>query len=103
MRSWNLQIFFLSFRIQIVLPSKSIRNEKILETLMVQANSGMYRVQDSYLEACQNVQKQASEHNLGIKLVEPCIFTVNLLSYTYFSFHMINFEEIIYHYPGTKL
>ena len=44
---------------QIVLPSKSIRNEKILETLMVQANSGMYRVQDSYLEACQNVQKQA--------------------------------------------
>ena len=49
------------FRIQIVLPSKSIRNEKILETLMVQANSGMYRVQDSYLEACQNVQKQASE------------------------------------------
>ena len=42
-----------------MLPSKSIRNEKILETLMVQANSGMYRVQDSYLEACQNVQKQA--------------------------------------------
>ena len=43
--------------IQVVLPTKSIRNEKILETLMVQANSGMYRVQDSYLE---NVQKQGS-------------------------------------------
>ena len=33
------------------------RNEKILETLMIQANSGMYRVQDSYLEACQQFQK----------------------------------------------
>ena len=46
--SRNLCVFF-----QHVLPSKAIRNEKILETLMVQANSGMYRVQDSYLEACQ--------------------------------------------------
>ena len=44
-----------------MLPSKAIRNEKILETLMVQANSGMYRVQDSYLEACQQrMQKQDS-------------------------------------------
>ena len=50
--------------LQIVLPSKSIRNEKILETLMVQANSGMYRVQDSYLEACQNVARQKMA-NLG--------------------------------------
>ena len=46
--------------IKTVLPSKAIRNEKILETLMVQANSGMYRVQDSYLEACQKLQKQDS-------------------------------------------
>lgn len=50
---------FSSF--QTVLPSKAIRNEKILETLMVQANSGMYRVQDSYLEACQRLQKQDSK------------------------------------------
>ena len=39
--------------IKIVLPSKAIKNERILETLMFQANSGMYRIQDSYLEACQ--------------------------------------------------
>ncbi len=28
---------------------------------MVQANSGMYRVQDSYLEACQKFQRQDSK------------------------------------------
>ena len=47
---------------QVVLPSKAIKNERILETLMFQANSGMYRIQDSYLEACQQrLQKQESE------------------------------------------
>ncbi|EAT43468.1 AAEL005099-PA, partial [Aedes aegypti] len=47
--------------IKIVLPSKAIKNERILETLMYQANSGMYRIQDSYLEACQQrLQKQDS-------------------------------------------
>ncbi|PSN40326.1 hypothetical protein C0J52_22680 [Blattella germanica] len=47
--------------IKIVLPSKAIKNERILETLMFQANSGMYRIQDSYLEACQQrLQKQDS-------------------------------------------
>jgi RAP1 GTPase activating protein 1 len=46
---------------QIVLPSKAIKNERILETLMFQANSGMYRIQESYLEACQQrLQKQDS-------------------------------------------
>lgn len=47
---------------QIVLPSKAIKNERILETLMFQANSGMYRINDSYLEACQQrLQKQDSK------------------------------------------
>ena len=47
---------------QIVLPSKAIRNERILETLMFQANSGMYRIQDDYLEVCQRrLQKQDSK------------------------------------------
>ncbi|KAG8338420.1 hypothetical protein J6590_000085 [Homalodisca vitripennis] len=47
--------------IKIVLPTKAIKNERILETLMFQANSGMYRIQDSYLEACQQrLQKQDS-------------------------------------------
>ena len=62
---WNcmyyiiIVICFLS--LQIVLPSKAIKNERILETLMFQANSGMYRIQDSYLEACQQrLQKQDS-------------------------------------------
>jgi hypothetical protein len=71
--------------IKIVLPSKAIKNEKILETLMYQANSGenytmmdacehfyneififtgMYRIQDSYLEACQErLQKQDSRYS----------------------------------------
>ncbi|XP_058792517.1 uncharacterized protein LOC131664988 isoform X2 [Phymastichus coffea] len=40
--------------IKIVLPSKSIKNEKILETLMFQANSGIYRNVDNYLEAYHN-------------------------------------------------
>lgn len=31
-----------------------------METLMVQANSGMYRVQDSYLDACKRFQRQES-------------------------------------------
>lgn len=53
-------IYLYTFK-QIVLPSKAIKNERILETLMFQANSGMYRIQDSYLEACQQrLQKQDS-------------------------------------------
>lgn len=49
------------FLLQVVLPSKAIKNERILETLMFQANSGMYRIQDSYLEECtQKLQKQDS-------------------------------------------
>lgn len=50
--------------IKVVLPSKAIKNERILETLMYQANSGMYRIQDSYLEACQErLQKQDSRYS----------------------------------------
>ncbi|KAK6621395.1 hypothetical protein RUM43_011701 [Polyplax serrata] len=48
--------------IKIVLPSKAIKNERILETLMFQANSGMYRIQDSYIIECQQrLQKQESK------------------------------------------
>ncbi|XP_030767315.1 uncharacterized protein LOC115891057 isoform X1 [Sitophilus oryzae] len=47
--------------IKVVLPSKAIKNERILETLMFQANSGMYRIQDSYIRECtQRLQKQDS-------------------------------------------
>lgn len=50
--------------IKVVLPSKAIRNERILETLMFQANSGMYRIQDSYIEACQErIEKQDSRYS----------------------------------------
>ena len=59
-------LFFLKYffqdLIKTVLPSKTIKNERILETLMFQANSGMYRIHDSYLEACQErLQKQDSK------------------------------------------
>lgn len=47
--------------LQVVLPTKAIKNERILETLMYQANSGMYRIQESYIEECQQkLQKQDS-------------------------------------------
>lgn len=50
--------------IKVVLPSKAIKNERILETLMYQANSGMYRIQDSYIEACQQrIKKQDSRYS----------------------------------------
>ena len=45
--------YLLTLPLQTVLPSKAIKNERILETLMFQANSGMYRIHDSYLKACQ--------------------------------------------------
>ncbi|XP_044580473.1 uncharacterized protein LOC123262373 isoform X1 [Cotesia glomerata] len=47
--------------IRIVLPSKAIKNERILETLMYQANSGIYRNVDTYLEDYQKrIQNQES-------------------------------------------
>ncbi|KAF7996771.1 hypothetical protein HCN44_002417 [Aphidius gifuensis] len=47
--------------IRIVLPSKAIKNERILETLVFQANSGIYRNVDTYLEDYQKrVQNQDS-------------------------------------------
>ncbi|KAK0158596.1 hypothetical protein PV328_009575 [Microctonus aethiopoides] len=47
--------------IRIVLPSKAIKNERILETLMFQANSGIYRNVDRYLEDYQKrVENQES-------------------------------------------
>jgi len=58
---FSVNKFFSYYPPQIVLPSKAIKNERILETLMFQANSGMYRIQDSYIEACQQrIQKQDS-------------------------------------------
>ena len=52
-------------KLQTVLPSKVVRNEKIMETLMVQANSGIYRVEDSYLDACKRFQRQESSDSKG--------------------------------------
>ncbi|XP_023315246.1 uncharacterized protein LOC106654195 isoform X4 [Trichogramma pretiosum] len=51
--------------IKIVLPSKSIRHERILETLMFQANSGIYRNVDDYLEAYQNRVKNQESFDGG--------------------------------------
>ncbi|XP_076398161.1 rap GTPase activating protein radish isoform X1 [Megachile rotundata] len=52
--------------IRIVLPSKAIKNERILETLMYQANSGMYRNVDSYLEAYQNNVRNQESFDRGM-------------------------------------
>ncbi|XP_076321316.1 uncharacterized protein LOC143230902 [Tachypleus tridentatus] len=42
--------------IKVVLPTKTINNERILETLLYQADTGMYRIQPSYLEECRNAE-----------------------------------------------
>ncbi|XP_023248561.1 uncharacterized protein LOC106638170 [Copidosoma floridanum] len=47
--------------IKIVLPSKSIKHERILETLMYQANTGIYRNVDHYLEAYHSSRVQNQE------------------------------------------
>ncbi|XP_015587911.2 uncharacterized protein LOC107264305 isoform X3 [Cephus cinctus] len=53
--------------IRIVLPTKAIQNERILETLMFQANSGIYRNVDSYLEAYQKrVQQNQESFDCGL-------------------------------------
>ncbi|XP_063696764.1 uncharacterized protein LOC134827846 [Culicoides brevitarsis] len=50
--------------IKIVLPTKAIKNERILETLMYQANTGIYRINDSYLAACtERLTKQDSRYS----------------------------------------
>ncbi|XP_033320930.1 rap GTPase activating protein radish isoform X2 [Megalopta genalis] len=47
--------------IRIVLPSHAIKNERILETLMYQANTGIYKNVDTYLKTYEkNVQNQES-------------------------------------------
>ena len=54
-------IIWVFYNFQVVIPSKAIKNEKIMETLMVQANSGMYRAHDNYFEECKaKLQKQDS-------------------------------------------
>ena len=61
-KRFHSNLFQLQDLIKTVLTSKTIKNERILETLMFQANSGMYRIHDSYLEACQErLQKQDSK------------------------------------------
>lgn len=48
--------------IKVVLPTKTIKNERILETLNYQVQSGMYRMHEDYIEVCQQrlLQKQDS-------------------------------------------
>ncbi|XP_076685202.1 rap GTPase activating protein radish isoform X2 [Andrena cerasifolii] len=46
--------------VKTVLPLKAIENERILETLLYQANSGIYRNVDRYLEVYQKAQNQES-------------------------------------------
>lgn len=40
------------------MPTKTISNERILETLLYQADSGMYRIQQSFLEECRASAKE---------------------------------------------
>lgn len=46
--------------IKIVLPTKAVRNERILETLMDQANTGVFRLQRHYLEQFRETMQQTT-------------------------------------------
>lgn len=54
--------------IKVVLPTKAIRNERILDTLMYQANSGMYRVQPSYIQECRINMQERRDSRPDMKL-----------------------------------
>ncbi|XP_054722058.1 uncharacterized protein LOC129231720 [Uloborus diversus] len=50
--------------IKVILPTKTISNERILETLLYQADSGMYRIHQSFLEECRaNADDVNSEYD----------------------------------------
>ena len=84
-----------------MIPSKAIKNEKIMQTLMVQADSGMYRVQDHYFEACrQGLQKQDSKlsgssdwaDSLDATLLRKKRLRNHVLNLTFSSiYHFLNF------------
>ncbi|XP_055380348.1 uncharacterized protein LOC129611299 isoform X3 [Condylostylus longicornis] len=54
--------------ISVVLPSKSLRNERIMETLMVQAHLGMYRMQelDEYKNKLRSQDSKCSEGSVTV-------------------------------------
>ena len=58
-----------------MIPSKAIKNEKIMETLLVQANSGMYREHEMYFEACkEKLQKQDSRFSSEWESFDMALF-----------------------------
>lgn len=51
--------YFFPILLQIVLPSKTIENQAILDTLTKQANSGIYRLREStFQDFHERVQRQ---------------------------------------------
>ena len=72
----DLEILFMALLIfQIVIPSKAVKNEKIMETLLVQANSGMYREHEMYFEACkEKLQKQDSRFSSEWESFDMALF-----------------------------
>ena len=58
-----------------MIPSKAIKNEKIMETLLVQANSGMYREHEMYFEACkEKLLKQDSRFSSEWESFDMALF-----------------------------
>lgn len=51
--------------IKIVLPTKAVKNERILETLMDQANTGVFRLQRHYLEEFRERMETADSVDMG--------------------------------------
>ncbi|CAN7982552.1 unnamed protein product, partial [Ixodes hexagonus] len=58
---------FGCFSLQVVLPTRTISHEQILETLLYQADTGMFRVRQSYLEA---VNKKGERYLLSPALTK---------------------------------
>ncbi|XP_071043931.1 uncharacterized protein [Parasteatoda tepidariorum] len=61
--------------IKVILPTKTISNERILNTLLYQADSGMYRIQQSFLEECRANATDETEEYDSWELLEHKINT----------------------------
>ncbi|XP_055930651.1 uncharacterized protein LOC129960928 isoform X2 [Argiope bruennichi] len=59
--------------IRVILPTKTISNQRILETLLYQADTGMYRIQQSHIEECRARTKAENSESLSWDILETKI------------------------------
>ncbi|GBL74425.1 Signal-induced proliferation-associated 1-like protein 1 [Araneus ventricosus] len=59
--------------IRVILPTKTISNQRILETLLWQADTGMYRIQQSHIEECRARTRAENSESLSWDILETKI------------------------------